>query len=194
VTRLVPPPPAPQLRRDLAVRNHLPAGQSNVVARAAFVRELGGFDTQLELQADWEMWIRMAWAGEAVTCDVIHVAYRIHTGTMTSFDVDVAPDIERMLARHSPERMDRASARTFAPRWHAAAHRLRGDRVGAARQYMASAVRHRRPGMLLRALGALMGERAMRMGNPEVRLMPPNGEPAWLARYQRPSSSRQPIG
>jgi hypothetical protein len=193
VIRLVPAPPAAQLRRDLAVRNHMPAGQSNVLARTALVRDVGGFDTQLELQADWEMWIRMAWAGEAATCEAIHVAYRIHAGSMTSFDVDVAPDIELMLARHAPERMDSASARTFAARWHASAHRLRGDRLGAAQLYLAAAVRHRRPGMLLRGLGVLLGESTMRRGNPEARLMPPDGEPAWLARYQRPSSSRQTI-
>src|SRR4051794_8263718 len=82
--RLVPPIPVPDLRSVLAFRNAMPAGQSNVVARTSFVRELGGFDAQLVHQADWEMWIRMAWAGKAATCDDIHVAYRIRSGSMTT--------------------------------------------------------------------------------------------------------------
>jgi glycosyltransferase involved in cell wall biosynthesis len=187
VIRLAPPPPAAELRRDLAVRNHMPAGQSNVVARTALVRELGGFDTQLKMHPDWEMWIRMAWAAEAVTCDEIHVAYRIHAETMTSFDVDITPDVDRMLARHSPVRMDPSSARTFADRWRAAAHRRRGDRMAASRQYLTGGLRHRSPGMLLRGLAVLMGESVMRAGNRDARLMPPDGEPAWLARYRSPS-------
>jgi glycosyltransferase involved in cell wall biosynthesis len=192
VLRLAPPPPAAELRRDLAVRNHMPAGQSNVLARTELVRELGGFDTELKMHPDWEMWIRLAWAGEAVTCDEIHVAYRIHAETMTSFDVDITPDVDRMLARHSPGRMDPSSARTFADRWRAAAHRRRGDRMAASRQYLTGGLRHRNPGMLLRGVAVLMGESVMRAGNRDARLMPPDGEPAWLERYRSPSPPPQP--
>jgi glycosyltransferase involved in cell wall biosynthesis len=184
VLRFVPPLPVPELRRELARGNRLLGGQSNVVARAAFVHELGGFDAELKMHPDWEMWIRMAWAGKAVTCDQIHVAYRIHAETMTSFTRDVTPDIDRMLARHAPERMDPSEARTFADRWRAAAHRRRGDRIAASRQYLNSAWRHRHPGMLVRGLAVLMGESVMRVGDPEARMMPPDGEPAWLARYR----------
>jgi glycosyltransferase involved in cell wall biosynthesis len=193
VFRLVPPIPAPELQKVLAVRNAMPAGQSNVVARTAFVHELGGFDAQLVHQADWEMWIRMAWAGKAVTCDDIHVAYRIRPGSMTTTDAPVTPDIDRMLARHAPARMDSLSARTFSDRWRASAYRRRGQRVAAARLYFTSALRHRQPGMLLRAFGVLMGESAMRAGNPEARLMPADGEPAWLARYRALASSPRSV-
>jgi hypothetical protein len=192
VTRLVPPLPVQDLRRELAVRDCLPAGQSNVLARTALVRELGGFDAQLKMHPDWEMWIRMAWAAEGGTCGEIHVAYRIHAETMTSSDVDVSPDVDRMLARHSPVRMDPSSARTFADRWRAAAHRRRGDRMAASRQYLTAGLRHRSPGMLVRGMAVLMGESVMRAGNPDARLMPPDGEPAWLARYRSPSPPPQP--
>ena len=47
--------------------------------------------------------------------------------------------------------------------------------------------------MLLRAVAVLMGESVMRAGNPDTRLMPPDGEPAWLARYRSPSPPPQPI-
>jgi glycosyltransferase involved in cell wall biosynthesis len=192
VIRLAPPLPVHELRRELAVRNCLPAGQSNVLARTALVRELGGFDAELKMHPDWEMWIRLAWAGQGTTCEEIHVAYRIHAETMTSFDVDITPDVDRMLARHSPVRMDPASARTFADRWRAAAHRRRGDRLAASRLYLTGGLRHRSPGMLLRGVAVLMGESVMRAGNPDARLMPPDGEPAWLARYRSPSPPRQP--
>src|SRR5207248_11798235 len=61
VTRLVPAPPVAELRRELGRRNHMPAGQSNVVARTACVRDLGGFGADNATQADWGMWIRLAW-------------------------------------------------------------------------------------------------------------------------------------
>jgi hypothetical protein len=163
----------------------LPAGQSNVIARTALVRDLGAFDEALVTLADWEMWIKLAWFGKPVACDQIHVAYRIHPRSMTTFDVDCTPDIERMLLRHGPTRMDPSTARTFADQWRAHAYRRNGRRVRAAKLYLVSGLRHRKAGMLLRAVGAVLGERAMRLGERKARIRPP-ADPAWLTRYRLP--------
>jgi glycosyltransferase involved in cell wall biosynthesis len=188
VIRLVSAPPVAELRHDLARSNHMPAGQSNVLARAEFVRDLGGFDAGNQTQADWEMWIRMAWAGSAGSCEAIHVAYRILPGSMTTFDVDVTPDVDRMLSQHAPERIHPDAVCTLADRWRASAYRRRGQRLAASRQYLVGALRHRRPEMLARSIGVLLGESAMRMASSEAWRRPPDGEPAWLARY-RPAPS-----
>lgn len=194
VIRFVAQPDADRLRDELAVRNALLAGQSSVVARTDLVRRLGGFDAALLTLADWEMWIKLAWAGRAVACPEVHVAYRIQPGSMTTFDVDIAPEVERMLAAHPPPELDRASARTYPRRWRASAYRRNGRRAAAARQYLTSAVMDRRPEMLVRALAVFLGERAMRVGSPEsrrVRRREP--EPAWLERYRPAADVREPM-
>ena len=103
---------------------------------------------------------------------------------MTTFDADVTPDIERMLARHAPERW--TPPRLARSPIAGEQGRIGGADIvlGAARQYFTSAWRHRRPGMLVRGLAVLLAEPAMRVGNPETRLMLPDGEPTWLARYR----------
>ena len=47
------------------MRNAVPGGCSNVVAGPALVREVGGFNTELSLLADWDLWIRLALAAPA---------------------------------------------------------------------------------------------------------------------------------
>jgi glycosyltransferase involved in cell wall biosynthesis len=173
--RLLEAPPPEKLRYALAHAPVVPAGQSNVVARAEFIRQIGGFDPGLRTLADWEMWIRMAWAGTPALCDEIHVAYRVHEGTMTTRHANCERDIARMLNRYDAEHLDRRSANTFADRWRGYALRRTGRRLEASRQYLASAIRTRQAGMLVRALAVLGGERVM---NLRSRRSAP--QPTWL--------------
>ena len=194
VLRFVAQPAPDRLRQELAVRNAILAGQSSVVARTDLVRRLGGFDAALLTLADWEMWLKLAWAGRAIACDNVHVAYRIQPGSMTTFDVDISPEVERMLAAHPPPQLDRASARTYPRRWRASAYRRTGRRAAAARQYLTSAVLERRPEMLVRGMAVLLGERAMRAGSPESRrVRRRDAEPAWLERYRPGAADREPV-
>ena len=60
------PAPEPEtIAPELLRRNAIPGGCSNVVAETTLVREVGGFDTELSLLADWDLWIRLALAAPA---------------------------------------------------------------------------------------------------------------------------------
>jgi hypothetical protein len=178
--RTLRPAPPQRLRAGLAAGSAvLPAGTSNVVARAPFIRALKGFDEHFAIFADWEMWIRMAWAGRPAALEDVHVAYRLNPETMTSLAVDCSSDLERMLRLHGPPRLNRRSAATYAARWKANALRRRGRRLPAAREYLLSAVRTGRPEMLARAVAVLAGERVMGLRNAQSRT-----EVNWLAPYR----------
>jgi hypothetical protein len=176
--RKVPATSPGNLRASLAVAPEaLPAGQSNVIVRAAFVRELGGFNEELAVLADWDMWIRMAWSGRAAALHEIHVGYRLHPGMMSSTVIDCSEEIDRMLRFHGPIRMDARSAATFPARWKANALRSRGQKLLAAREYLASAKRTRRLSLALRAGSLLRGERARSVFDTGQEL-------EWLGRYR----------
>src|SRR4051794_21508918 len=50
--------PDPQiLKQRIRARNVIPAGSSNVLARAELLRRVGGFDPALTHLADWDLWI-----------------------------------------------------------------------------------------------------------------------------------------
>ena len=65
------------LRRRIRARNVIPAGSSNVVARADLLRRTGEFDPSLTHLADWDLWIRLAEAGRPAACPEPLVAYDV---------------------------------------------------------------------------------------------------------------------
>ena len=70
--------------------NIVPGGGSGVVAEAAFVREVGGFDESLRNNEDWDLWIRLAQRSPIVGVDRPLVAYRMWEGSKSR-------DLSRML-------------------------------------------------------------------------------------------------
>ena len=97
---MLPPAPTTVASRLLA-RNVIPAGSSNVVARTAVLRRLGGFDERLEQLADWDLWIRLAAEGPPAVCQKILVAYTQHAGSMLLADSRAVMDeVERIAEKH----------------------------------------------------------------------------------------------
>lgn len=187
-----PLPPADGLAARLLRWNDVPAGGSNVITRAELLRQLGGFDEQLFQLADWDLWIRLALAGVPAACDEILVGYVVHERSMLLTDRrDVFAELEYLARKHQSARAELGVElnRALFWRWVARGHRRAGRRRLAARTYLAGARRHRDPGAVLRAVGALFGERAntagraaaMLVGRQEVRPVP---EPEWLSRYR----------
>jgi glycosyltransferase involved in cell wall biosynthesis len=126
----------------------LPAGCSNVLARAALVRAVGCFDEHLFQLADWDLWIRLAHAGAAGASDEILVGYLEHDDNMLLSDPrDVTEELRYLDEKHRDLRaahgmaLDRA---TFS-HWVAWGHLRRGRRLGAARVFLASGLANRRP-------------------------------------------------
>jgi glycosyltransferase involved in cell wall biosynthesis len=87
-------PPPNGLARALVRDVLIPAGSSNVMASRAAVLACGGFDTNLDHLADWDMWLRLAREGAAARY-VVHDANRhlAAEGLMEEFD--------RLSAKHA---------------------------------------------------------------------------------------------
>ena len=146
-------PPDPETLATALLRwNVLWGGGSNVLARTALLRSLGGFDEQLFQLADWDLWIRLALAARAAVVDDVQVALVVHRASMLLVDRrDVFLELDYLARKHAPAaRLDRAC---FA-RWVAAGHLRAGRRRDAVRAYLRGS---RAPGNVVRAAGAFLG-------------------------------------
>jgi glycosyltransferase involved in cell wall biosynthesis len=124
--------------------NWMPAGASNVVARAGLVRDLGGFDEKLRHFADWDLWIRLAAAGRGAACPEALVAYVRHPQNMILTDPGrLAREFHALAAKHRaaadrygvrPDRVLPDQAGVF--RWLGASQARSGRRARAAAYYL----------------------------------------------------------
>lgn len=150
------------LAERLLVRNVIPAGSSNVLARTELVREVGAFDDRLHSMADWDLWIRLARSGRAVACTEYHLAYLEHAGSMRTGDIDAKRREFELLATKNRDACAVAGVRfggASLERSVAGDLLARGQRWAAAAAFLAAAVRHREPELAARAVGAVLGRR-----------------------------------
>jgi glycosyltransferase involved in cell wall biosynthesis len=156
------PPAAERLAADTIAMSGIPAGSSNILVRTELVRRLGGFDEQLVNLEDWDLWIRLASAGVAVAAPEILVACLEHRGgkalTTPSRMFAQLDYLERkhdaLWKGHGVE-FDRVAFTHYVAWLQLRRHR----RASAARLYLGSAIRHRRPQDAL--LAARFGVRAL---------------------------------
>jgi glycosyltransferase involved in cell wall biosynthesis len=167
-----PPPGAAAIAAALPRRNVVPAGASNVVARADALARAGGFDPALRHMADWDLWRRLARLGPPAVVDEPDVAYRLHDGNASADSAAIAHEIARVEARAGGAPVDRA----FAHRWTAWNLMRAGRRGPAARAYLRAA-----------AAGdvASVARAAVALAYPGVTRRPMarfGADPAWAAR------------
>jgi glycosyltransferase involved in cell wall biosynthesis len=161
--RAIESQPAPEpatLHDQLLTWNIIPAGGSNVLARTALVRELGGLDERLVHLDDWDMWIMLAAAGRAGSVKEVLVAYVVHAANRHSAQHDSASDFALLMSKHP---LNRPAAAIAHARWRATGHRSAGRRFQAAKEYMRAAIRYRNAGLFVRGVIVLLGERPMRL-------------------------------
>ena len=157
-------PPEAGIVRALHSENVIPT-PSGVLLRTAAVRAAGGFDPALSVNADWDLWLKVAREGRVARTDGLTVGYTMHPGNM-HVDPDLMLDEMTLIrARYGVE----AAAwgvplpgRDFAA-YVAAGYRRQGRRATAARWYARSAARRRRPADLVRAGGALVVPAGIRL-------------------------------
>ena len=177
------------------VRTNAIGSPSSVLARTELVRAVGGFDEELALLADWDLWLRLAGAGRGSASREVLVAYTEHGGSMTAA---ARGGVERELARMAETHASlvrQHGARLGGPelaRWSAGGRRRGGGRLGAARAYLAAGVRERDAGSLVRAPAALLGEDLLGRlrGRRAARRV---GSPAWLDPYRHPERAAASI-
>jgi glycosyltransferase involved in cell wall biosynthesis len=179
-------PPADTMPEAILRRQEIPGGCSNLIARTALAREVGGFDPQLRMLADWDMWIRLLVPGRAADCQEFLVGYLMHEANMSLTELDrTVAEIGTIESKHGATAAEYGVAMDGLgwSRWLAGRYRRTGNRHGAVRAYLWGARRYRSPGNLVRAAGVFLGERAMSLGtdyHPET-LDP---EPVWLELYR----------
>jgi glycosyltransferase involved in cell wall biosynthesis len=187
--RELPAPPADGILRTLLTEpvSAVPAGASTVVADTELVRSVGAFDPAFSQLADWDLWLRLAQRAAGTACADVLVAYVQHADSMLLTDpLPLLQEYARLAAKHAELVALEGTSwdeRRFS-RWVASGHRRAGRRVAAARVYVTIARRHRSAGDLLRAGGAMLGERAWRPFN-SARPDPSAVRPAWLEDYDR---------
>jgi hypothetical protein len=128
------------------------------------------------------MWIRLASSAPATSCPEVHVAYRVHPGSMLSEDPDgVVGEFDYMTSKHSLGSVRSASGLMFT-RWRAASELRAGRRRRAARVYVGGLLRYGTPRSLARA--AVVSAREARLRRARKTASQPEAEaPAWLAAY-----------
>jgi glycosyltransferase involved in cell wall biosynthesis len=189
VLRLAPSPVG--LVSQLLHANAIGTPSCVIVNRSLYL-SLGGFDGRLSVVADWDLWIRLAGAADAAVSPVATVAYAAHDANMSLDLPRLIDEFKRLAACHA-SLCERDGIRFGDPgfsRWIAQLHRRQGRRRSAAAWYLRSA---RAPGRRLdavRAVGVLVGERAMRMasrGAPASQEVPPGWlAGSWSGRAARP--------
>ena len=131
-----PPLSADAMVRQLPLRNVVPAGASNVIARRSALVAIGGFDVRLRHLADWDVWIRLAELGPPAVVGEPLVAYVLHPTNASGDAGTIAAELARIEQRYREHRRGVPIDRAFAYRW-AAWHFLRvGRRDRAVRAYL----------------------------------------------------------
>jgi GT2 family glycosyltransferase len=162
----------------------IPGGASNVVARTALVRELGGFDERLLHLEDWDLWIRLVSAGRAAAVGEILVGVLFHSENKHALH-DQSAELEYLIEKHAsltPARTLSVDRRGHA-RWVASQHSRAGRHRQAAWLYLRGAVEYRSPGNVLRAVDALLAKRPSAALAYLTKRTPPaaTAAPPWLA-------------
>jgi glycosyltransferase involved in cell wall biosynthesis len=176
-----PPTPEPEeLRAGLLVRSSIPGGCSNVMVKTELVRRVGGFDTQLSVAQDWDLWLRLVAVGRVARCPEVLVACTAHgenTYVRTPWR-DISRSLKYLVDKHRASGLQFDAGRFS--RWVALERSQRGKRVTPALLLLWTAVRYRRPRYGLQALGILVRRRRGPTSNDHDAVQ----EPLWLRRYR----------
>lgn len=167
------------------LETNLIGGPSVVMARTGLLREVGGFDERLAVLADWDLWLRLLEVGRAAVCFEPLAAYTVHSGSMHRMDIRLIRSELRYLRKKHREVCTRYGVRFGGDdfsQWLADGYRREGRRLDASRAYFDIGIRKRRLRDVVRAVGMLFGEQALRAGRRRVAPTPAPtpAEPSWL--------------
>ncbi len=175
--------------------NVVPGGASGVLASTELVRRGGGFDAELRIPADWDLWIRLALDGPPAGIDRPLVAYVLHGGNMTSAPRGFRRELAHMRGKHAAPRAAAGVAlddRGWGE-WLSEVQRRSGLRARPALAQARLAVVHRRPRHAARAITiALSPGWLERRDAWRVARIPPawlDEAEAWLGRYRGDDSA-----
>jgi glycosyltransferase involved in cell wall biosynthesis len=178
-------PPAGDVVGHLLWGGNVIGSPSVVVVQADLISQVGGFDQQLAPMEDWDLWIRAASAGRPGLIPEPLVAYREHGANARAVteQARLRELFELMRVKHggAARRAGAEFGDAWLERWAAAQDLEGGRRVSAMRRYLGAAAHSRSMRDLARALAALGGGPAGRLGTRLIALK--TRRPDWLDRY-----------
>ena len=146
-------------------RMNLVGCPSRVVLRTDAVRAVGGFDPDLSILADWDLWVRVLTGNEVVRCPELLVGYMHHAGNMHLDAERFLAELATLREKHGWSRRGSRDAvfGDLLPSYLAATYRTRGSRFTAALWYSRAFRARHDPRDLGRIAGVLLGERLIEL-------------------------------
>lgn len=128
------------LSAALPHRNAVPGGGSGVLARREVVLAQGGFDRDLSLLGDWDMWLKLLRTGPPAVVNEHLVGYRLHPQNMSARNADrVFSELAVIEDRYRDLREGRPLKPVDTFRWFGMTAWRGGDRAAARRWYLRGA-------------------------------------------------------
>lgn len=151
------PCPAPDEEKLILARNVIPGGGSGVLADRELVVRLGGFDPDLRLGADRDMWIRLWLERPLATVQRPLVAHVLHQSSLSRRGGGRREAFERLASKHAAARVEHGVALDPSVLTAYADSLVLGGATGAgARLYAHAALRYRQPGLLAKSTAATL--------------------------------------
>lgn len=97
-------PPRDEELPEVLRYNLFPAGGSGTMVRTDLARRLGGFNTELSVLADWDLWIRLFLTAPGARVSRPLVAYVVHPTSMSHDSATVARELEILISAHHAAR------------------------------------------------------------------------------------------
>lgn len=178
-----PPPPSP-VGLDALRRYNVIGTPSGVLIETALLREVGGFDPQFSVFADWDLWLRVAAVAPASTVAEPLLGYVTHDGSMHRQSLrDTAAEL-RALAAHHRRATGGVLEMTETWRWLGIAQLERGRLAAGLGTLLWTGVRRASCGALTDPLRPVSERLRAKLGRQRV-------APPWLERAQL--SLRSPV-
>ena len=189
---------APLMLRGQAI----PGGGSGVVASTKLARDIGGFDENISIVADWEFYLRLSLRSPLAAVNRPLLGYYVHSDSMYHDPMGLADELRYMEKKYSGSRGHDRLRLDYAS-WYISLVRiaqLLGDRRTARRMLIDGFIQAR-PVPFLREITIRIVRKFRNRVRARVRASPPSGwegELRWLARYvnyrvESPEAARFPL-
>lgn len=155
-----------QIDHQILRGNVIPGGGSGVLAERELVLDVGGFDTDLAMLADWDLWIRLGLRSPVAVASRPMVIYLVHESNMSRDQRRGLHEFELIAQQYRGDAAQRGidtigdMTLEWIARWQA---RCGAAPLRTASMFAGLAIRQRRPKLLVRSIMTLAGAPARRL-------------------------------
>jgi glycosyltransferase involved in cell wall biosynthesis len=171
-----------EVQDNILRRNAVPGGGSGLLVETDLAREVGGFDEQMSILADWDFNLRLSLRSPLAAVDRPLLAYYVHVDSMYHDPAGVVRELLYLEDKHSALPDGRTFQFERGP-WYAnlarMAHRIGDDR--AAGRYLVTSLRYVGTAPMVREV-RLQARQALEQRRPRTRRLRTSVQP-WTSRY-----------